>query len=522
MVAKRKKTAKKKGKAAKAKIADKRQSGRNSQGLESRSGADSGELLDMREAIEMLKTTRPTFYRWLRSGKIKGMKVGRQWRFYREEIERFLKGQEPKIALPADIKPLIEQLSQRYQKLTGKAFKPEDDDSVKTVINLMIDLAVRMRASDIHIEPRATGSGAALVALRLRIDGVLHGIAEFDIRLLPAIVEQWKIMASLDVHERQLPQDGRIMLPDETVDLRVCFLPAYLGEAVTVRLLPREQVTLSLDSIDYSPADRYKLLSALASPNGVIVINGPTGSGKTTVLYCALNHLISPEVKVMSVEDPVEYLIPGTVQLQVNPKMGLTFSNAMRSIMRSSPDVIMVGEIRNQETLSLCCQAALVGHLVMTVLHATDSVNAFRRMVDLDVPAFLITDAVSLISSQRLIRKLCPDCSVETRPPKDSLAKAKELAANGGLEWDKLEKGFRKPVGCSKCGQTGYRGKTIICEMLEVQGEVAAAMRKAVSVDELRTIAVREGMTTKAADGVRRAAAGETTLDEVMWVLALK
>jgi len=483
------------------------------------------ELIDMNQAIEMLKTTRPTFYRWLRSGKIKGMKLGRQWRFYREEIERFLKGEAPKIELPADITPLVKTLRERAVEVCGKDVS-EGQNDVAAAVTLMIRLAYRMGASDIHIAPHMQQEGSVAI-LRLRVDGVLHVIAELDLRLLPAVVERWKTMASCNVNENKVPQDGRILVTidgpqGKTLDLRVCFLPACLGESVTIRLLDSSAVLLDLDKIDYAERDKEQLVRAIDAPWGMIIISGPTGSGKTTVLYACINHVSRPELKVMTIEDPVEYFLPWTIQVQVLSKQGLTFATGMRSVLRSDPDVIMVGEIRDQETATICQQAALTGHVVLTTLHADEAPRALNRLVEMGSDPFVVGDATKLIVAQRLVRKLCPHCSVEGMPPDNLLDRAAQIARSGGLGWDALPKEFRESVGCDKCGQTGFRGRNVIAEALEMSPEMGAALRRGASVEDLRTLAVGQGMVTMAADGVRRAAAGETTLAEVIRTLGLK
>ncbi|MCK4626086.1 MAG: Flp pilus assembly complex ATPase component TadA [Phycisphaerae bacterium] len=488
-----------------------------------RAGEQADDLLNMDQAIAMLKTSRPTFYRWLRAGKIKSMKVGRQWRFYRADIERFLKGQEPKIELPTDIGPLVKSLDDRLRKLGGISPSAPDTEPVSRAAVLIIVLGATMRASDIHIEPYVKSA-----VIRCRVDGVLHPVVEFDIRLLPAIVERFKQLSACDVHEKALPQDGRIMITFKEkkgqveLDIRICFLPALVGEAVTLRILRPDQINLSIDSIGHAPADREKLLRAIEAPHGLVIISGPIGCGKTTVLYACLVHLISPGIKVMSVEDPVEYLIGGMVQVPVRQKEGLTFARATRSFMRSDPDVIMIGEIRDFETLMIAHQAALTGHLIMTTLHTDDAVGALKRMLDMGAEPFMIADATKLISAQRLVRCVCKACSTPDEPSAKVLMRAEEMAGAGGLQWEALEKNFRKPVGCSECGQMGYRGRTLIAEMLEVTPEIGQALRGGASADEMRAIAVRGGMTTMAADGIRRAAGGEITLDEVFRVMSLR
>jgi general secretion pathway protein E len=479
----------------------------------------------MAQAIGLLKTSRPTFYRWLRTGKIKAMKVGRQWRFYREDIERFLKGQEPRIELRADPTPLVNTLAKRLEELGVKEAAAGEGDEVARAVSLMIRLGVAMQASDFHIEPYTReGAEGAVAVLRYRVDGVLHPAAEIDIRLLPAIDERFKTLAACDVREKVRPQDGRILarLADtgRLMDLRVCFVPSLLGPSLTARVLDPDVVRLlDLDRINYSPRDKERLLRWLHAPWGTILVTGPTGCGKTTVLYACLRHLASPERKLMSIEDPVEVLLPGVVQVPVRPQDGVTFATALRSFLRSATNVIHVGEIRDFETLQIVHQASLTGHLLLTTLHADEAARALKRMVEMGSNPFVVADSTKLIIAQRLIRKLCPDCCVEDQPAGSQLAQAAELARAGGLDWAALPKSFRAPRGCAACHQTGFRGRDVIAEALEVTPEIGAALRRGASIDELRTIAIGQGMTTMAADGVRRAAAGTTSLEEVLRVL---
>lgn len=492
------------------------------------------ELMSMDQAIELLKTTRSTFYRWLRSGKVKGMKAGRQWRFQRSDIERFMKGEEPRIELRADIGPLITQLSARLREIAGKRpdvktiageAPAESGGKVLHAVSLMIRLGVKMGASDIHIAPHLNDpAGDHTAVLRYRVDGVLHEAAEFDIRLLPAVVERWKIMADCDTHEKGKPQDGRIVVKIEgkTLDLRVCILPAVMGESVTARILDRETVILSLDRIDFAPHDRERLLEAVEAPWGLVVFSGPTGSGKTTVMYACLNHVSKPALKLMSVENPVEYFLPWVVQVGIRPAAGLTFPVALRSVLRSDPDIVMVGELRDYESLAVTMQTSLTGHLVLTSLHADEAPRALKRMAEMGMDPFVVADATKLIVAQRLVRKLCPYCSEKEEPPANLLDAAAEMCRDGGINFHSLPKKYAKPVGCAKCGMTGFKSRTIIAETLKVSPEIGAALRRGASVEELRHVAVGQGMTTMAADGVRRAANGETALREVIRVLGLR
>ncbi len=525
------------GKKAKAARKAKEPAGKRDKKAKKRTNSDAvpepdvrnGEIIDMEEAIRLLKTTRPTFYRWLRAGKVKGMKVGRQWRFYRDDIKRFLKGEAPRIDLPADIGPLVKMLEKKAREFGWRGGPENGRKGVKLAVDMILFLGMSMGASDIHLTSHIeTESGRNVSILRCRVDGVLQQVAQIDIRLLPAIVERLKYMAACDIHEKAKPQDGRILVnfsehgageSQKRVDLRVNFLPAALGEAVTVKILDASTVALNLDTIEYSKDDMKRLRRALDLPWGVILVTGPTGSGKTTVLYSCLNRLARPGIEIMTVEDPVEYSLPWATQVPIRPSAGVTFTTAIRACLRSDPDVMMVGEIRNLEALSIVMQVALVGHLVLSTLHTTEAASALKRMVDIGADPFVIADATKLVLAQRLIRKLCPHCSVEAEPEPHYLERAAELAREGGLGWQSLRPRFRKRVGCKKCNRTGYRGRTVIAETLEVTPKIGRCLKNDPSVEELRAVAVRQGMTTMAADGIRRAANGETTLEEIMRVV---
>ncbi|MBN1918103.1 MAG: Flp pilus assembly complex ATPase component TadA [Verrucomicrobia bacterium] len=483
------------------------------------------DLLDANEAMDLLKTTRPTFYRWLRTGKIKGLKVGRQWRFERAEIGRFLKGEEPRIELRADIRPLVRELAKRADQIGAKTVSLPDETDIQQAVAQCVRLGFGLRASDIHIHPHLGDDGTARAAvIRYRVDGVLLAGLEFDIRLLPAVIEQWKRHVACDPHESHRPQMGRMKFESggEPVDVFVCFVPSVRGESLTARLLTLAGAVILLDRIDYAPADRARLLRALQGPRGLILVTGPAGCGKTTNLYACLNHVAGPTVKTMTVEDPVELVFPWMVQTQVNPSEGVTYQRAVRAVLRSDPDVIMIGELLDEETANLALQAAITGHLVLTTLHADDAVRALVRMVEMGCPPFVVGDATRLATSQRLVRLLCPDCSKKAEVPAEHVARAVELCRVGGVSWDSLPRGFRRPTGCAKCNQLGYRGRSIIAELLEVTPEIGQALRRGASADEMRAIAVGQGMTTLAADGVRKAAEGKTSLDEVLRVLPLE
>jgi general secretion pathway protein E len=490
------------------------------------------DLLTMPEAIKRLKTTRATFYRWLKAGKIQGVKVGRQWRFAREQIERFLRGEESAIDLTADLGPLQDQLDDRYRELTGRSFK--GGRNVDTIVLLMIHLGAHMRASDIHITPQVDpapqGSSDArtpCASVRLRVDGVLQTVATFDIRALPIVIDRWKSMAQCDVREHVRPQDGRITisidlddLASRSLDIRTTFLPAAMGEFLTARLLDRETVKLEMDKLGLCEGDLTRLRRSLTAPNGFILVTGPTGSGKTTTLYTCLNELAGPERKIVTVEDPVEYLIPGAVQIPVHPEGGRSFPVALRSALRSDPDVILAGEIRDLETLNCCFQLTLTGHLVLSTLHTRTATEGLERMINVGAEAFLVGATVRLAIAQRLVRRLCPECSQPYSPEGELLDRARDLLRADGLQSPPPPDGdFRKAVGCPNCARTGYRGRMTVVEMLEMTPVIDSALRNGVGGDELRAVAIGQGMTTMAADGVRKAAEGKTTLEEILRVL---
>ncbi len=486
-----------------------------------------GEVISMQEAIKLLGTTRSTFYRWLRGGKIKSMKAGRQWRFYKQDIDRFLRGKDPIVDLPVDIKPFIGELEDKLRKAGGSKYSQGEQEDIPYFVNLLIHLACRMRASDIHVLPIIPEEGKDVAAvIKFRIDGVLHTITSADLRLLAPVVEQWKRMAGCNIHETVKPQDGRILMNVEgkDLDLRNSFLPSLMGESVTARVLSKDVVSTlkSVEKIGYSTSDREKILKSLKAPWGSIIITGPIASGKSTSLYSMLNYVINPGKKVMTVESPVEFMIPGAVQIAEREDAGMKIPVILRSILRQDPDIIMIGELREFATLQLIQQAALTGHLVLFCLHTEDAAGALTRMMKMGGEPFIIAESTRLIIAQRLVRELCSGCSVAEKPDSGELARAEEIMLRNGMKMSDLPHNFRKAVGCDACGGTGYRGRMVIAETLEISPEIAGALEKGASAEQLREVAIRQGMTTIAADGVKKAALGKTTLKEVFRVLALK
>jgi excisionase family DNA binding protein len=479
-------------------------------------------LLDMDQAIEMLKTTRATFYRWLRGGKIRGLKVGRQWRFERGEVERFLKGEQPRIELRGDISPLIQILTEKKKEFHAPDTTLSEESPVQRAVKLMIEVGLALKASDVHLSPHELENDTVAV-LRYRVDGVLKEMARVDLRLLPGMIEQWKILAGCNLLE-QKPQEGRIkfelLVEKKSAEILFSFLPTFLGGSFTAGYLAQNLKSLTLDHLDYAPADKEKLLRWVEGPYGMMIFTGPAGSGKTTSLLVCLNHIAGPEVKIMTVEDPVYFVFPWIVQTQVSEKMG--YPEAVRAILQSDPDVVFIGELQDAEVIGLAHRLSMTGHLVMTQMHVEESARALVRMVEMGAEPFVVADSTTLVVSQRLVRRLCPECSRPEELPPHLLARAESYARTGGLDWNTLPRNFRKPIGCPKCKQLGYSGRLQIAELLEVSPEIGDALKRGASVEELRALALRQGMTTMAADGIRKAAEGKTTVDEIIRTLGIR
>ena len=375
------------------------------------------------------------------------------------------------------------------------------------LVNLFITRAVEGRASDIHVEPYE-----GELKIRYRIDGILYDIETAPKRLQAAIISRIKIMAKMNIAERRLPQDGRIRLRvgEREIDLRVSTIPVVHGESVVMRILDKGSVVIDLDRLGFSPDNIASFNRLITRPHGIILVTGPTGSGKTTTLYGALDKINSPDKKIITVEDPVEYQIRGINQIQVKPQIGLHFNNTLRHIVRQDPDIIMIGEIRDLEAADIAIQAALTGHLVFSTLHTNDAPSAITRLLDLGVENFLLSSTIRGILAQRLVRVLCPDC----REPDPEAMNREEIEALG---IDRRAVLYRSR-GCEKCSQTGFFGRTGIFELLLVTDEVRKAIIRREDANQIRCVAREQGMRTLLEDGVRKVAEGKTTLGEVLRV----
>lgn len=378
---------------------------------------------------------------------------------------------------------------------------------IKKLLNMVILLAIRDQASDIHFEPFEDE-----FKIRVKADGVLYEMVPPPRHLANAIVTRIKVMSDLDIAERRLPQDGRIELNvgGNPVDLRVSVLPVLFGEAVVMRVLDRTVVALDLNKIGMDPTTLSRFRRMVSLPNGIVLVTGPTGSGKTTTLYSALNELNDVSTKVITSEDPIEYDIEGIQQCPVNPDIGVTFANILRGILRHDPDKILVGEIRDYETAEIAVQSALTGHLVFSTLHTNDAPSAITRLRDMGVPAFLITATVEGILAQRLVRRICTECRTEFEPSDDLLMEL-QLPLDTARKYK-----FYYGKGCSRCSNSGYKGRVGIYELLSVTDEIRDCVAAEQSADEIRDVGRNQGMTTLRESGLKLIFDGITTIDEVV------
>jgi len=384
-----------------------------------------------------------------------------------------------------------------------------EEAPVIKIVNYLIIQAVQAKASDIHVEPEEK-----LLNIRYRIDGMLHRQPGLPRDLAGAVTSRFKIMAGLDIAEKRLPQDGRIMMKigSKDIDFRVSTCPTVHGENIVLRILDKSGLVLGLESLGFPPKILGTFKDLIASPYGIILVTGPTGSGKTTTLYSSLQLLNKENVNIMTVEDPVEYQFSGMRQVHVNPLAGLTFASALRSFLRQDPDIVMVGEIRDLETAEIAVQAALTGHMVFSTLHTNDSPSAFTRLMNMGVEPFLISSSLLGVLAQRLLRRVCEKCK-EVYVPSESLLK------DIGLE-DKIGSKitFIKGKGCRVCNQSGYKGRTGIYELLKVTPEIQEAVLQKSSADAIREIAVKQGMTTLRQAALEKLLMGVTTPEEVLRV----
>ena len=382
-----------------------------------------------------------------------------------------------------------------------------DAAPVRKLLNMVLLLAIRDHASDLHFEPFESE-----FKIRLRSDGILYEMVPPPRHLAFAITTRIKVMADLDIAERRLPQDGRIRLTvgGHPVDLRVSVLPTMFGESVVLRILDRSVVMLDLGVVGMEAETVARVREIMRRPNGIVLVTGPTGSGKTTTLYGALNELNSIEDKLITTEDPVEYDMEGIVQIPIDPAIGNTFAHCLRSILRQDPDIILVGEIRDLETAEIAVQASLTGHMVFSTLHTNDAPSTVTRLRDMGVPPFLLTATLEAVLAQRLVRKICPECREETVPSTETLAEL-DLTPE-----DVIGKKFHRGRGCTACNNTGFKGRTGLFELMELSDFLRDKINRGASTEQLRDAAIQNGMRSLRLAGLEKIHAGITTIDEVI------
>ncbi|MFA5233355.1 MAG: GspE/PulE family protein [Sulfurimonas sp.] len=411
-----------------------------------------------------------------------------------------------KIELKDSIKGLVKKIRDELNSINSIE-EQQEASSILLLIDVILNACIKNRASDVHIEPTEKNC-----VVRTRIDGKLIEIFLFEKDIYPPLASRLKLLANLDIAEKRKPQDGRFstMVSSREYDFRISTLPILYGESIVMRVLDKQKALVRLEDAGMDAISYQKFLKALKTPYGIILVTGPTGSGKTTTLYGALNELRNVEDKVITVEDPVEYRMNLIQQVQVNPKVGLSFADALRSILRQDPDKIMIGEIRDSETLEIAVKAALTGHLVISTLHTNDSISAVTRMVDMGIAPYLISGSLVAIQAQRLVRKICQSCKTEERVPLSALDDLKNLIPPDSK--------FYVGKGCKECNETGYFGREMICEVLVVNEKISSLIAKNASVELIHAQALEDGFVGLFENGINKALAGVTSLEEILRV----
>jgi len=434
----------------------------------------------------------------------------------------------PVVATAADVESAIRrygQFDQSAENIVSEATSQAEDQAkdldampsaveeapIVRLVNLLITQAVSDRASDIHIEPAERD-----LRIRYRIDGVLHEVMRSPKNIQNGLLSRLKVMADINIAERRIPQDGRVglVVGGKAVDLRMATLPTVYGEKIVIRILDKTSALLKLEQLGFQEGsyDRYE--EGFRKPYGTVLVTGPTGSGKSTTLYATLNIINSPDRNIITVEDPVEYRLAGINQMQVNPKAGLTFSTALRSILRADPDVVLIGEIRDRETALIATEAALTGHLVLSTLHTNDAASAITRLIEMGVEPYLVASALDCVVAQRLARQLCDRCRQAYRPSEAEL----QNAGFSDEEVVSIEELYR-PEGCPHCGKTGYRGRMGLYEVMPVSEEIERLAAERRSSDDIRRLAIEQGMVSLRDDGLAKVRMGMTSLDEIFRVV---
>ncbi len=411
-----------------------------------------------------------------------------------------------KVELKDSVKGLIKKIRDELNSISSIE-EQQEASSILLLIDVILAACIKGRASDVHVEPTEKNC-----VVRARIDGKLTEVFIFEKDIYPPLASRLKLLANLDIAEKRKPQDGRFstLVGDREYDFRISTLPILYGESIVMRVLDKQKALVKLEEAGMDSMSYQKLLRGLSSPYGIILVTGPTGSGKTTTLYGSLNELRNVEDKVITVEDPVEYRMNLIQQVQVNPKVGLSFADALRSILRQDPDKIMIGEIRDHETLEIAIKAALTGHLVISTLHTNDSISAITRMVDMGIPHYLISGALVTIQAQRLIRKICIHCKVEE---KISASVFEDIS-----EYIQKKSKFYIGLRCKECNESGYMGREMICEVLDITDKLSSLIAKGSSNDILYTQAIKDGFVPILQNGINKALDGITSIEEILKV----
>ncbi len=432
---------------------------------------------------------------------------------------------QPVVATAADVEQAIQKYSGmdgQVEALSAAAADQADDTAVEIeaaveeapivkLVQAIMTQAVGDRASDVHIEPMEKD-----VRVRFRVDGVLHEVMHSPKNIQGGLISRLKVMAEMNIAEKRIPQDGRISMRvgGKQLDLRVATLPTVYGEKVVIRVLDKSNALLRLEDLGFMEDAYQRFEESFRKPYGALLVTGPTGSGKSTSMYATLNILNEDDKNIITVEDPVEYRLAGVNQIQVNPKAGLTFASALRSILRADPDIVLIGEIRDKETATIAIEAALTGHLVLSSLHTNDSASAISRLVEMDVETFLVASAIDCVVAQRLARKLCVRCKEAYVPDQAQL----QSAGYPEWLWPEIPELFR-PAGCSACSNTGYRGRIGLYEVMQMTEEIDRLTIERASADQIKAVSVQQGMMTLRDDGLEKTRLGLTSIEEIARVV---
>ncbi|HEY3377077.1 MAG TPA: GspE/PulE family protein [Armatimonadota bacterium] len=486
---------------------------------------DPEELLSLEAAADLLCVSKSTLYRMLERGEIKGRKVGRQWRFRLGNLQAYLERGPQAVVLSTvredEVDALLPSLAEAARRAGVTppvlAADTSGEEKVARYVQQLLQLAIVAKASDIHLVPERDTTAACL-----RVDGVLQEIGRIPASTYPAVVGNIKQLGGMNLEERNIPQDGRAHFQEAggQFDMRINVLPTVYGESIVMRLLAQSDIFIGLERLCFSEEDFGRYRRWLRSPCGLMLVAGPTGSGKTTTLYSGLLSIVGAQINTLTVEDPVEYALPHTRQVGVNRRTGLSFAVALRAFLRHDPDVIMVGEIRDFEVANIAVQAALTGHLVLSTLHTNDAASAALRLTEMGVEPFLVSGSLLGVISQRLARRICPDCREAVEIPAATREHIRTLSEHGGYLLPE-DATFYQGAGCERCAGRRSFGRVGLYELLEFTPRVREAFLRGADAEALTRAAVADGMQTLLADGMRKAVAGIITVDEVLRVCAM-